>query len=186
MRLTELFQRGEFVVTAEVGPPKGYYIDHLLHEADTYLKGRVHAVNVTDNQKPSCAGFPCHMRTEEQGLQPHLPDLPRRNRIALQSDVMSAALFGIDNILASPATIRHYDNPRPPVFDRIPCLCCIWWVSSKPPERSRQRLKASRPNSPGRRRLPAYSADVNWRRWRRRSGPRQYFRPGPSSSPRSC
>ena len=50
MRITEMFQRGEFVVTAEVGPPKGINIDHLVEEANEYLKGRVHAVNVTDNQ----------------------------------------------------------------------------------------------------------------------------------------
>ena len=29
MRITEKFDRGEFVVTAEVGPPKGIHIEHL-------------------------------------------------------------------------------------------------------------------------------------------------------------
>ena len=32
---TELFERGEFVVSAEVGPPKGIHIEHLLEEAKT-------------------------------------------------------------------------------------------------------------------------------------------------------
>ena len=36
MKITEAFERGEFVVTAEVGPPKGYHIEHLLDEAKTY------------------------------------------------------------------------------------------------------------------------------------------------------
>ena len=49
MKITELFDRGEFVVSAEVGPPKGIHIDHLVEEAKTYLSG-VHALNVTDNQ----------------------------------------------------------------------------------------------------------------------------------------
>ena len=49
MDMKELFDRGEFVVSAEVGPPKGIHVDELVEEAKTYLKG-VHAVNVTDNQ----------------------------------------------------------------------------------------------------------------------------------------
>ena len=49
MKMKELFDRGEFVVSAEVGPPKGIHVEELVEEAKTYLKG-VHAVNVTDNQ----------------------------------------------------------------------------------------------------------------------------------------
>ena len=49
MRITELFDNGQFVVTAEVGPPKGFHLDHLVEEANTYLKG-ITAVNVTDRQ----------------------------------------------------------------------------------------------------------------------------------------
>ena len=49
MKMKELFDRGEFAVSAEVGPPKGIHVDELVEEAKTYLTG-VHAVNVTDNQ----------------------------------------------------------------------------------------------------------------------------------------
>ena len=49
MRITELFDNGEFVVTAEVGPPKGIHIDGMVEDAKKYLSG-VHFVNVTDNQ----------------------------------------------------------------------------------------------------------------------------------------
>ena len=49
MRITELFDNGEFVVTAEVGPPKGIHLEHLVTEAKEYLSG-ITAVNVTDNQ----------------------------------------------------------------------------------------------------------------------------------------
>ena len=49
MRITELFQNREFVVSAEIGPPKGIHIDGLVEEAKEYLTG-VHYVNVTDNQ----------------------------------------------------------------------------------------------------------------------------------------
>ena len=37
MRITEFFDRGEFVITAEVGPPKGTNIDGLIEEAKEYL-----------------------------------------------------------------------------------------------------------------------------------------------------
>ena len=49
MYITDMFERGEFVVSAEVGPPKGIHIEHLVEEAKTYLQ-KVTAINVTDNQ----------------------------------------------------------------------------------------------------------------------------------------
>ena len=33
MKITELFERGEFVVSAEVGPPKGFHVEHMLEDA---------------------------------------------------------------------------------------------------------------------------------------------------------
>ena len=46
MKITELFERGEFAISAEVGPPKGIHIDHLVEEAKEYLKkvGRLDAL----------------------------------------------------------------------------------------------------------------------------------------------
>jgi 5,10-methylenetetrahydrofolate reductase len=122
MRITELFDRNEFVLTAEVGPPKGVEIDHLIKDAHEYLKTRVHALNVTDNQSSV-------MRTgslavckvlKDEGLLPIFQITCRdRNRIALQSDVLSAALLGIENLLL--LTGDHTtlgDNPQAkPVFD---------------------------------------------------------------------
>jgi 5,10-methylenetetrahydrofolate reductase len=49
MRITELFDNGQFVVTAEVGPPKGIDASHVVNEAKEFLSG-ITAVNVTDNQ----------------------------------------------------------------------------------------------------------------------------------------
>ena len=37
MRITELFDQGQFVVTAEVGPPKGIHAEHVVEEAKKYL-----------------------------------------------------------------------------------------------------------------------------------------------------
>ena len=46
MKITELFDRGEFVVTAEVGPPKGIHIEHLLEEAKTKQEESVEKIGI--------------------------------------------------------------------------------------------------------------------------------------------
>ncbi len=48
-KLSKALQSGKFVVTGEVGPPKGVAIEEMLESAELY-KGRVVAVNVTDQQ----------------------------------------------------------------------------------------------------------------------------------------
>ena len=45
MKMKELFDRGEFVVSAEVGPPKGIHVEELVEEAKTYLKGVHHQLS---------------------------------------------------------------------------------------------------------------------------------------------
>lgn len=122
MKLTKLFERGEFAITAEVGPPKGFHIDYLIDEINTYLKGRVSAVNVTDNQSSvmRLGSLATCKALQDQGLISIFQLTCRdRNRIALQSDVLSAALLGIENLLL--LTGDHTtlgDNPQAkPVFD---------------------------------------------------------------------
>ena len=121
MRITELFERGEFPVTAEVGPPKGFNIDHLVEEAKTYLKN-VAAVNVTDNQSSvmRLGSLATCKVMQDAGLTAIFQLTCRdRNRIALQSDILSAALFGIENLLI--LTGDHTtmgDHPQAkPVYD---------------------------------------------------------------------
>ncbi len=121
MRITELFERGEFVVSAEVGPPKGFHIEHLLEEAKTYLKG-VTAVNVTDNQSSvmRLGSLAVCKALKDEGLLPIFQLTCRdRNRIALQSDLLSAAMFGIENILCLTGDhTKMGDHPQSkPVFD---------------------------------------------------------------------
>ena len=101
MRITELFDNGEFVVSAEVGPPKGIHIDGMVEEAKKYLTG-VHFVNVTDNQSSvmRLGSLATCKVLKDAGLNPIFQLTCRdRNRIALQSDLLSAAMLGIDNIL---------------------------------------------------------------------------------------
>ena len=121
MRITELFDNGQFVVTAEVGPPKGFHIEHLVEEAKEYLSG-ITAVNVTDNQSSvmRLGSLATCKSLKDAGLLPIYQLTCRdRNRMALQSDLLSAALFGIDNILCLTGDhTKMGDHPgAKPVFD---------------------------------------------------------------------
>ncbi|HCC36464.1 MAG TPA: 5,10-methylenetetrahydrofolate reductase [Treponema sp.] len=121
MKITELFKRGEFVVTAEVGPPKGFHIEHLLDEADQYLKG-ITAINVTDNQSSvmRLGSLAACVSLKNRGFTSIYQITCRdRNRIALQSDILSAAMFGIENLLLLTGDhTKMGDNPQAkPVFD---------------------------------------------------------------------
>jgi methylenetetrahydrofolate reductase (NADPH) len=94
-------QSGQFVVTAEVGPPKGTDIGEMK-EHITLLKDKVHGINMTDNQSSvmrlsSLVG--CHI-IKQLGGEPILQMTGRdRNRMALQSDLLSASVLGIENVL---------------------------------------------------------------------------------------
>ena len=121
MKITELFKRGDFVVTAEVGPPKGCHLEHLLDDARKYLNN-VAAVNVTDCQSSvmRIGSLAVCKALSDSGLNPIYQLTCRdRNRIALQSDLLSAAYFGIDNLLLLTGDhTRLGDTPQAkPVFD---------------------------------------------------------------------
>lgn len=121
MNITEQFQRGDFVVSAEVGPPKGIHIEHLIEEAKTYLNG-VSYVNVTDNQSSvmRLGSLATCKALKDAGLNPIFQLACRdRNRIALQSDLLSAAMFGIENVLMLTGDhTKMGDHPQAkPVFD---------------------------------------------------------------------
>ena len=121
MRITELFDNGQFVVTAEVGPPKGIDASHLVEEAKTYLSD-ITAVNVTDNQSSvmRMGSLPACVALKNAGLTPILQLTCRdRNRIALQSELLGAAMLGIDNILCLTGDhTKLGDHPQAkPVFD---------------------------------------------------------------------
>ena len=121
MRITELFDNGQFVVTAEVGPPKGIDASHMVEEAKTYLSD-ITAVNVTDNQSSvmRMGSLPACVALKNAGLTPILQLTCRdRNRIALQSELLGAAMLGIDNILCLTGDhTKLGDHPQAkPVFD---------------------------------------------------------------------
>lgn len=121
MKVTDYFDRGEFVVSAEIGPPKGINLDGVLATAKEYLSG-LHAVNVTDNQSSvmRLGSLATCKVLKDAGLNPIFQLTCRdRNRIALQSDLLSAAMLGLDNVLALTGDYTSMgDHPQAkPVFD---------------------------------------------------------------------
>lgn len=121
MKVTDYFDRGEFVVSAEIGPPKGINLDGVLATAKEYLSG-LNAVNVTDNQSSvmRLGSLATCKVLKDAGLNPIFQLTCRdRNRIALQSDLLSAAMLGLDNVLALTGDYTSMgDHPQAkPVFD---------------------------------------------------------------------
>ena len=121
MRISELFDNGQFVVTAEVGPPKGHHLEHMVEEAKEYLSD-LHAVNITDNQSSvmRTSTLATCVALKNAGLNPIYQATCRdRNRLALQSDLLGAAAMGIDNILCLTGDhTKMGDHPgAKPVFD---------------------------------------------------------------------
>jgi len=102
-QLQQKLQAGEFVVTGEIGPPKGTNVEPVLHEAEEYLKGAVTAVNVTDIQTAvmRLGSMAVSHMLIDRGIEPVFQMVCRdRNRLALQSDLLSASVLGIENVLA--------------------------------------------------------------------------------------
>ena len=92
----------EFLVTAEVAPPKGGNPARML-EVAAKLKGRVHAVNVTDGSRAvlRMSSVAASTILLQHGVEPVCQVACRdRNCIGLQADLMGAYALGIRNILA--------------------------------------------------------------------------------------
>ena len=121
MSLREALKNGKFAVTAEIGPAKGVDVTEFLENGEL-LKGRVDAVNITDQQSAvmrlgSLAGC-CLLK--EKGVEPVFQMTCRdRNRIALQSDLLNAYVLGIENVLCLTGDyVTLGDHPQAkPVFD---------------------------------------------------------------------
>jgi len=119
--LSEALNSGKFVVTAEIGPPKGVDIKEMLEDAEL-LRGKIDAINVTDQQSSvmRLGSLATCRLLQERGLEPVFQMTCRdRNRLALQSDLLSASVLGVDNVLALTGDyVSLGDHPdAKPVFD---------------------------------------------------------------------
>jgi len=113
---------GEFVVTAELGPPVNPDPEAVRRTARA-LAPWVHAANVTDNQAATVKLSPlaCAVFMLEVGLEPILQLTTRdRNVLALQSDLLGAWALGVRSVMAlsgDPLKVGPYEGLTTPVSD---------------------------------------------------------------------
>ncbi len=131
MSLQSQLEAGKFVVTAEVGPLKGTDTTEI-NEVAELLGGRADAVNVTDQQSSVMrlgSLATCHL-LKDKGLDPVFQLTCRdRNRIALQSDLLSAYVLGINNVLSITGDLPVLgDHPQAkPVYD-LDSVQLLWAI----------------------------------------------------------
>jgi methylenetetrahydrofolate reductase (NADPH) len=121
MNFKEKIQAGKFLLTSEIGPPKGIETKVLLEDAEL-VRGRVDAINVTDLQSSvmRLGSLAVCGLLKQKGFEPIFQVTCRdRNRLALQSDILSAASLGIENLLlltGDHTTLGDHPDAKP-VFD---------------------------------------------------------------------
>jgi len=132
MSLQSVLGTGKFVVTTEVGPLKGTDTVEITEVAEL-LRGRVDAANATDQQSSVMrlgSMTTCYL-LKERGLDPVLQMTCRdRNRLALQSDLLSASVLGIENVLAITGDLPALgDHPQAlPVYD-LDSVQLLWIIN---------------------------------------------------------
>jgi methylenetetrahydrofolate reductase (NADH) len=121
-KLRDALRAGEFVVTAELGPPLQPEATSVRETARTFAP-LVHAANVTDNQAATVKLSPlaCSVWMLEAGLEAILQVTTRdRNLLALQADLLGAWALGVRSILAlsgDPLKVGPYEGLSKPVGD---------------------------------------------------------------------
>jgi methylenetetrahydrofolate reductase (NADPH) len=124
-RLREAFGK-EFIYTSEISLPRGPNTTRFAGEISEYkrLGKKIHAINVVDNPGAMLlmASLPASIMLKQSGLEPIYQVTGRdRNQLGIQSDLIGAAAFGIENVLAltgDPTTSPSSDHPKAKgVFD---------------------------------------------------------------------
>jgi methylenetetrahydrofolate reductase (NADH) len=128
-RLADRLASGQLTITAELSPVRGASAEAMLQRG-RLLAGWVDAVNLTDNQGAHVrmSSLACALAARQAGLEPIMQMTCRdRNRIALQSDLLGAASFGLRNLV-----FMTGDHPRlgdhpgaKPVFD-LDSVTMLW------------------------------------------------------------
>lgn len=119
--LHRLLLAGEFVVTAELQATDSSD-PASVHELADLLRGKVDAVNCTDNSSAHTHLSPlaaAHLLVD-RGIEPIMQLVCRdRNRLALQADLLGAAALGVRNVLCmtgDDVTIGDHPEAKP-IYD---------------------------------------------------------------------
>lgn len=132
-KLKDAFESNKFAVTCEIGPPKGTNTAEIF-EIGEMLQGLVDGINVTDLQSSVMrlgSLVTCHL-LKDMGHDPVFQMTCRdRNRLALQSDALSAYVMGIRNVLALTGDhVTVGDHPESkPVYD-LDSVSLLWTLKN--------------------------------------------------------
>jgi len=113
-RLEKILKAGHLAVTSECGPPRGSDGNVIAGKA-AMIRDYVDAINITDNQTSvtRLSSLAACIRLKQMGCEPVLQMVTRdRNRIALQSDILGAASFDINNILCLTGDHQSFGDCR--------------------------------------------------------------------------
>ncbi|MBC2712433.1 MAG: methylenetetrahydrofolate reductase [Desulfosarcina sp.] len=110
--LEKVLKAGHFAFTGECGPPKGANVEHLKEKFE-HLRGKVDAVNVTDNQtavvRMSSAAASAIMVAN--GIEPNFQMVCRdRNRLAMMADILGVYSLGVRNMLCLSGDHQKFGN----------------------------------------------------------------------------
>jgi methylenetetrahydrofolate reductase (NADPH) len=104
--------KSNFVITAEIGPPKGSD-PNIIIDKSKILKNYADAFNITDNQTAvvRMSSLSASKILIDQKIEPIMQITCRdRNRIAIQSDLLGASALGIKNILCLTGDHQSFGN----------------------------------------------------------------------------
>lgn len=110
--LKKVLEIGKFAVTAECGPPKGADPESVIKKAG-FLKDKVDAINVTDNQTAivRMSSIGAGTLVLQDGLEPVIQMTCRdRNRLAIQADLLGAYALGLRNLLCLTGDHQIFGN----------------------------------------------------------------------------
>ena len=131
--LQKQLESGGLTITAEITPPRGANASIAISKAKR-LKGRVHAINVTDCSRAMIRMSSlavCKLLLENE-MEPILQLSCRdRNRIGLQADLLGANALGIHNVLCLTGDpVRIGDQPEAKPVNEYDSIKLLQQVSS--------------------------------------------------------
>jgi methylenetetrahydrofolate reductase (NADPH) len=110
--LEKVLKAGHFAFTGECGPPKGANVDNLK-EKMAHLKGKVDAVNITDNQTAvvRMSSWAASAIMIQEGMEPNFQMVCRdRNRLAIMADILGVYAMGVRNMLCLSGDHQSFGN----------------------------------------------------------------------------
>jgi homocysteine S-methyltransferase len=114
-RLAQRLQQGEFVISVEIDPPRGFSTHRLLAAAQVLAEAGAHTLNVADSPMARMRMSPwavCHLIQRDLGLESvlHFPTRGR-NLLRIQGDLLAAHALGVRDIfvvMGDPTSIGDY------------------------------------------------------------------------------